>query len=244
MSESLPPAANTLVSEASPLGLPMGPWPVLSSGELRVLGVLIEKQKTTPETYPLSMNALVVGSNQKSNRDPVTDLNDEQVDEILDDLRKKGLAIKVIGGRVDRYRHLLYDVIQPSKVELAVLAELFLRGPQTEGELRTRANRMEDIPDLEALKEHLRELKNRKLVEYLTPEERRGAVVAHCFYDPSTLAHLRQKAEGTAVSPVNEPRMVAPPPPNPEWLTKLDQLQLRVETLEKELFALKSGLGL
>lgn len=244
MSESPHPAANTLVPETSSLGLPSGPWPILSAGELRVLGVLIEKQKTSPETYPLTMNALVVGSNQKSTRDPVTDLNVEQIDEILDDLRKKGLVIKVIGGRADRFRHLLYDVIQPSKVELAVLAELFLRGPQTESDLRARANRMEDIPDLEALKEHLKELKQRGLVEYLTPEDRRKAVVAHCFYDADTMAQLRKTAETGSVFPGIEPRMAASPPPPPEWSTKLDQLQLRVEILEKELFALKSGLGL
>lgn len=244
MSELPQPAANTSVSKSTTLGIPQGPWPILSPGEQRVLGVLIEKQKTTPEIYPLTKNALVVGSNQKSAREPVTDLNEEQIDEILDDLKKKGLVIRVIGGRVDRFRHLLYDVIQPSKVEMAVLAELFLRGPQTEGELRTRANRMEDIPDLEALKDHLTELKNRGLVEFLTPEERRGAVVAHCFYDPTTRSTLRKKAESMGVSSEKEQSPKASLTPNPEWMAMLDQLQLRVETLEKELFALKSGLGL
>jgi uncharacterized protein YceH (UPF0502 family) len=233
-------------SEGSPQGLPTGPWPTLSVGEQRILGVLVEKQKTTPEVYPLSLNALIVGSNQKSNRDPVTELNEEQVDEIMDDLRKKGLAIKVVGGRVDRYRHLLYDVIQPSKAELAVLAELFLRGPQTEGELRTRASRMVDIPDLDSLKTHLRELKKRNLVQYLTPEDKRGAVVSHSLYEPATLEHLRRKAEGMGVSLSQEPfskAPPAPPPPPPEWLARLDQLESRVESLEKELSALKTALG-
>src|SRR5690349_13573665 len=111
-------------------------WPILTLQERRVLGVLVEKAKTTPDGYPLSLNALVTGCNQKSNRDPVTSLSDVEVEEVLDGLGKKGLTTRITGGRVDRWKHNLYEAWRAGKVELAVLAELLLRGPQSEGELR------------------------------------------------------------------------------------------------------------
>ena len=174
---------------------PEGPatWPVLTLHERRVLGVFVEKAKTTPDAYPLSVNALVTGSNQKSNRDPLLDLSESDVEEALARAQQKGLAIKITGGRVVRWRHNLYDAWHVNKVELAVLGELLLRGPQTEGELRGRASRMEPIDDLEALRAVLRPLAERRLVVYLTPEERRGTVVTHGFHDPRELEHLRTR---------------------------------------------------
>ena len=113
------------------------PWVPLAPRERRVLGVLVEKAKTTPEYYPLSLAAIVTGCNQKSNRDPVTNYDQDDVEETLHNLRKKGAVILVEGsGRVQRWKHTLYDWLKVSKVELAVMAELLLRGPQTEGELR------------------------------------------------------------------------------------------------------------
>src|SRR5688500_6296624 len=103
----------------------------LSDIEQRLLGVLVEKAKTTPEGYPLSRNALTVGANQKSNRDPVMNLNDEQVEAALDTLQQRGLVTRITGSRVDRWRHNLYEQWQVDKVELAILAELLLRGAQT-----------------------------------------------------------------------------------------------------------------
>src|SRR5207244_3066302 len=142
--------------------------------ERRILGVLVEKQKTTPDAYPLSVNALVTGSNQKSNRDPLLNLTDVEVEDALARLQQRGLVLRITGGRVERWRHVLYDVWTPDKVEMAVLAELLLRGPQTEGELRTRASRMEPIDDLDKLRALLKPLVQRKLVVYLTAEDRRG----------------------------------------------------------------------
>src|SRR3954447_12103018 len=106
------------------------PLPVL---ERRVLGVLVEKQKTskTADAYPLTLNALTTGCNQKSNRDPVMDLTDDEVEETLTALQKKGVVVRMTGSRVDRYRHLLYETWKVTKLEIAVLAELLLRGPQT-----------------------------------------------------------------------------------------------------------------
>ena len=114
-----------------------GPWPALDMQERRILGVLIEKAKTTPDAYPMSVNALVAGANQKSNRDPLLNLSDMDVEDALVRCQKKNLAIKITGGRVIRWRHSLYEAWRADKVELAVLGELLLRGPQTEGELRT-----------------------------------------------------------------------------------------------------------
>ncbi len=254
MSETAPKAP------VSSSGLSKGPWPILTILEQRLLGVLIEKQKTTPEVYPLSQNALTVGSNQKSNRDPVMNLNDEEVMDVIDSLRSKSLAIKVTGGRVDRYRHLLYDVLLVSKPEMAIIGELFLRGPQTEGELRTRASRMEEIADLDALRGHLRELKERNLVVYLTAEDRRGAIVAHNLYKSADLEALRRRAEGMASNVASGESssqgrsgagVSAEVLPLIEHLgakveqlgAKVDQLQNRVASLEKELDGLKQALG-
>ena len=173
-------------------------WPVLSPNERRVLGVLVEKGQTTPDAYPLSINALVTGCNQKTNRDPLMNLDDVDVEETLTALQKAGLVIKVTGGRVERWRHALYDQWHLNKVEAAVVAELLLRGPQTEGELRTRASRMEPIDSLEALREVLKPLVERKLVVYLSPPERRGAMLTHGLHAPQELERLRgQHAAGS-----------------------------------------------
>src|SRR5260370_6262610 len=133
-------------SESTPAAVPS--WPVLSVPERRVLGVLVEKAKTTPDTYPMSLNSLVTGSNQKSNRDPVLNLSENDIEEALRGAQQKGLAIRVTGsGRVERWRHNLYEALHVAKVELAVIAELLRRGPQTEGRLRGPAPRLEAAAD-------------------------------------------------------------------------------------------------
>src|SRR5215469_13729657 len=200
-----------------------GNWPVLDMRERRVLGVLVEKAKTTPDTYPLSVNALVTGSNQKSNRDPILNLTDLEVEDALARCQKAGLAIKITGGRVVRWKHNLYDAWHVDKVELAVLGELLLRGPQTEGELRSRASRMEPIDDLDALRSVMRPLVERKLVVYLTPEERRGAVLTHGFHDPHELDRLRSRI---AAEPIAEAApSIAPSPALPVKDERLAELE-------------------
>src|SRR5262249_52329137 len=154
-------------------------WVPLTPGERRVLGVLVEKAKTTPEYYPLTVAAIVTGSNQKSNRDPITNYDAADVEDILESLRRKGAVARgEAGGRVVRGRHLLYDWLKAGKAELAVLGELLLRGAQTEGDLRSRASRMEPFPELATLQATLGPLAERGLVIYLTPPgQRRGVVV-------------------------------------------------------------------
>ena len=131
----------------------------LTDIEIRVLGSLIEKELTTPEYYPLSLNSLTNACNQKSNREPVMVLTEEDVVRALDSLRFKQLVVlSADGGRVPKYRHLLAEKSGLMPAELAVICELLVRGPQTVGELRTRGERMYPFGDLAAVEEVLREL--------------------------------------------------------------------------------------
>jgi uncharacterized protein YceH (UPF0502 family) len=132
---------------------------LLDNIEVRVLGAFIEKELTTPDYYPLSPNALTNACNQKSNRDPVLQLNESQVLDAVETLRKKGLAMQSQdGGRVVKYRHSLRERLYLEDQELAVLGELLLRGPQTPGEIRARADRMATLASLEEVDSVLQEL--------------------------------------------------------------------------------------
>ena len=188
--------------------VPERTWVPLSPRERRVLGVLVEKAKTTPEYYPLTVAAIVTGCNQKSNRDPVTNYDADDVEDILQDLRKKGATVMIEGsGRALRWKHTLYDWLKVSKVELAVIAELLLRGPQTEGDLRARATRMESLPDLLALQAILEALVPRDLVVYLSPPgQKRGVVVTHGLYPPAEFERVREAFAQTAHSADDEER--------------------------------------
>ena len=136
---------------------------VLDQIEARVLGCLIEKEMTTPEYYPLSLNALTNACNQKSNRDPVMALEDGAVVRALDTLRFKQLAVvSADGGRVPKYRHILSEKMQLVPAELALLCELLVRGPQTVGELRGRCERMQSFVDAAAVEDVLEELMERE----------------------------------------------------------------------------------
>jgi uncharacterized protein YceH (UPF0502 family) len=128
--------------------------------EARILGALIEKEITTPEYYPLSLNALVNACNQKSNRAPEMHLDDDAVLQALRTLEQKGVAGKGdnMEGRVKKYEHRLADAFNFTRPETAVLCELLLRGPQTPGELRSRAERMHHFDDLDAVNSTLRHL--------------------------------------------------------------------------------------
>jgi uncharacterized protein len=116
----------------------------LSPIEIRVLGALLEKERTTPEYYPLSLNGLVVACNQTTNRDPIVSYDDRTAEQGLDRLREKKLAMLVhtAGARVPKYRHTLLDIYNLEPREVALLCVLMLRGPQTSGELRSRSERM------------------------------------------------------------------------------------------------------
>ncbi|HEY6864610.1 MAG TPA: YceH family protein, partial [Burkholderiales bacterium] len=137
--------------------------PTLSLLETRVLGTLAEKQRTVPDTYPLTLNSLVSGCNQKTSRDPVMDASEAEVQAAIDNLKRYSLVIESSGGRVARYAHNVERVLQLSPEALAVLTALMLRGPQTAGELRIaceRLHRFESIPAVEAA---LKDLAGRSL---------------------------------------------------------------------------------
>jgi len=137
---------------------------LLNGVETRVLGSLVEKELTTPEYYPLSLNALVNACNQKSNRDPVMNLDEEAVREALRTLDKKGLAGAAdnMVSRVSKYEHRLQEAYNFTRHEIAILAELLLRGPQTPGELRSRADRMHKFDDLGIVQSTLQRLMKRE----------------------------------------------------------------------------------
>ncbi len=166
-------------------------WGPLNGYQRRVAAAIVEKAKTTPNAYPMSLNAIRVACNQTSNRDPVMELDEDQVQETLDELREKNIVLEVHGaGRVPKYRHMLYEWLGVNKLEMAIMVELLLRGAQTEGELRSRAARMETFPDLNALRVVLEGLKARKLVIPLTPEGR-GHMLTHGLYEPREMERIR-----------------------------------------------------
>ena len=171
-------------------------WQVLSSRQRRVLGVLIEKAKTTPDAYPLTVNALVSGSNQKNNREPQTSYSAEEVEQALEELRAIGVVTEVQGsGRVPKYRHHAYDWLGVEKTELAVMTELLLRGEQTLGELRGRAARMEPIADTAALKPVVDGLLKKGLMIELTGPGR-GQIVSHNLYKDREINELKARFAG------------------------------------------------
>src|SRR5258706_6893537 len=132
----------------------------LTADEARVIGVLIEKAQTTPDQYPLTLNAVVNGANQKNNRDPVTAIEDGAALSALIGLRNKGLVVQQDGHgqRVPKFRHQFKETLSVNTPEMVILAELLLRGPQTLGELRGRASRMHAIESLEMAKNIVQQL--------------------------------------------------------------------------------------
>ena len=226
-----------------------------------MLGVLAEKAKTTPDIYPMSLNAICTGCNQKSNRDPLMQLEPADVEESLDRLRELGAVGIIEGyGRVAKYRHYLYEWLGVEKVELSVMTELLLRGDQTVGELRGRASRMDPITDLAALKVDSRYAKiQRDWSSRLTPEGR-GHVVSHALYKPRELEALKVKYAGSVAPAAGyrdeyaDDAPIAPPsastatsPPGPKIPAagsgnQLAAVQRDIESLRTEVAQLRSEL--
>src|SRR4030067_460721 len=135
--------------------------PVLSLLEARVLGVLAEKQRTVPDSYPLTLNSLVSGCNQKSSRDPVIEAAEAEVLVALDSLRGMSLIVETSGGRASRYAHNIERVLHIPTQSTALLALLMLRGPQTAGELRINCERLHKFADISSVESFLVELAER-----------------------------------------------------------------------------------
>jgi uncharacterized protein YceH (UPF0502 family) len=145
----------------------------LTADEARVVGVLIEKGQTTPESYPLTLNAIVSGANQKNNRDPVLNMDENAARSAVIGLRNKGLVVQLDapGQRSSKYRHAFKEKVGVNTPEMVILAELLLRGPQTMGELRGRASRMHPLESLDMVRNTLEQLmgKAEPLVKRIAP---------------------------------------------------------------------------
>jgi uncharacterized protein len=215
---------------------PRLPGRELDAVEIRILGALIEKQLATPEYYPLTLNALVAACNQKSSRDPVMELSENDVQRALDRLQDEKLVWKVLGGRATRYDHNLDATWQLDRAAKAVIALLFLRGAQTPGELRSRADRMHEfaaIDDVEATLQRLapmvREIPRRPGQK----EARWMQTLSGVEADVGTGFSLSQDAaQAEARAHTGEPLSV-----------RVQRLEEQVTALTDELRALKAKLG-
>jgi uncharacterized protein YceH (UPF0502 family) len=181
--------------------------PPLSLLETRVLGVLVEKEHTVPDTYPLSLNALTLGCNQKNNRHPLIEAREAEVQAVVDALRMRSLVIESSGARVTRYSHNVGRVLRIPEQSVALLAVLMLRGPQTAAELRTSTERMHKFADVSSVEAFLDEMAAR-------PADAGGPMVLKLARAPgereSRWAHLlsgpvevRKAEAGPAVAPVD-----------------------------------------
>jgi uncharacterized protein YceH (UPF0502 family) len=227
-------------------------WEPLSVVERRIVGVLMEKQRTAKgDAEPLTLNALITGCNQRTNRDPVLDLSESEVDETAKVLQRRGLVTRVILGRSDRFRPEVASAWSLRILEQGVIAELLLRGPQTKGDLRVRASRMAPVETLEELDEVLRPLVGRGLVAYLTEPERRGAIVTHGFHPPEELARLKAHHAHAPASVSGPDSAASRPSASADWegrlaaaLGEIDSLKARVASLESHVADLRKQLDL
>jgi uncharacterized protein YceH (UPF0502 family) len=206
----------------------------LTPDECRVLGVLVEKALTTPQQYPLSLNSLTVGCNQKNCRSPITNFDEDRVFDAVESLRAKGLSREAMlsGSRVAKFRHVAREVLNVETPALVVLTELMLRGPQTAGELRGNASRMHPIESLDALQAVLtslmkcdpplvRELPGghaRRYAQLLCPD-------LHSLDEPAAIAPSHATAARHEPGSTSSPALIS-----------------RIETLEREVQRLKDAL--
>ena len=214
----------------------------LSPLEARVIGCLIEKQITTPDQYPLSLNALVNACNQKSNRDPVMEVDEVTIQGTVDQLARKHFVVEKsgFGSRVPKFQHRFcnteYGTLKLTAQELAIVCELLLRGPQTPGELRTRASRMapfSEVGQVEAALESLRTREDGPFVVRLPREPgRRDSRYAHLFSGAVAVAAIEEVPQTVAVANVAG-----------ETSTRLDRLEEQVRRLREELDDMKRRLA-
>jgi len=230
----------------------------LSAPEIRVLGCLLEKQRTTPDAYPLSLNALRLACNQSTNRDPVTEYDEAIIRDALHRLSRRRWArlASGAGSRAPKYRHLLDEALGLPEDELAVLCVLMLRGPQTPGELKQRTERLHPLADLAAVLDALERLIGRELAVRLPrrpgqKEERYAQLLGEDAPDgaalapagaapaappPAAAAAPGDDGDGDDPAPIARPR-IPPPAPAPAAPDP------RIGRLEEELAALRADVG-
>jgi len=202
--------------------------------ELRVLGCLLEKQRTTPDQYPLSLNALRLACNQTTNRDPVVAYDESEIHEALQRLARRGWTrlASGAGSRAAKYRQLFDEALGLAHDEVAVLCVLMLRGPQTPGELNQRTGRLHAFSGLEEIHDTLDRLAGRELVERLG---RRPGQKEERY------RHLLGAAEGAGAG--EAPAAVPPalPGPGPDLVARVDALEREVARLRDQLAAMSAG---
>ena len=208
--------------------------PILSPSEARVLGVLIEKQRTVPDSYPLTLNSLLSGCNQKTSRHPVMELGEAEVQDALESLRRRSLVDESSGGRAMRYGHNTDRVLRLPSQSVILLAVLMLRGPQTAGELRIASDRMHNFADISSVEGFLDEMAERPA----------GALVVKLPRLPgareSRWAHLLSGPVAAELMAVPAAGAAAPVAGGDAGETAA--LRLRVDRLEAEVATLKATL--
>jgi uncharacterized protein YceH (UPF0502 family) len=204
--------------------------PRLNSTEIRLLGALVEKQATHPETYPLTLNALVLACNQKTSREPVMNLNPGQVGQSLRALEGRGFTRLVMGSRADRWEHRVEKALELVPAQVILMGLLFLRGPQTVNELLTRSGRMHDFEDTEQVLHQLERLIARGLA-LLVPRQagQREDRYMHAMGDPADIEailcarqHPMERGASSGVS-----------------LERIEELEARIVALEERLARLE-----
>ena len=213
--------------------------PILSQLEARVLAVMIEKQRSVPDTYPMSLNALVAACNQKTSRSPIMNVSEADVLQALDALNGRSLVIETSGGRVMRYGHNAERVLALPAQSVALLATLILRGPQTAGELRQNTERLHRFADISAVEAFLSELAERAT----------GALVVELPRAPGMReTRWMQRLTEAAPASIPETASTAPshaldPPGLAAIAAELDALRSEVAALKAAVAALQSAKG-
>lgn len=212
--------------------------------ETRVLGALFEKERTTPDQYPLSLNALITACNQKSNRDPVLELSESDVQNTIDELTKKGLVTEqVLNSRVRRYKQRFgnteFSDFKLNLKEQALLCVLFLRGPQTPGELRTRSQRLAEFNDINELEETLRSLCEHSpepfVLKLAREPGKRESRYIHLF-TAFDMEALSQTSSPTAALETSSNK-----PKNDEQESRIALLEEQVNVMQEQIDVLKAA---
>lgn len=214
---------------------------ILNDNEIRVIGALIEKEMTTPEQYPLTINALKAACNQKSNRNPVTNFTEEDIKDILKSLEEKRLCVNVYGSRATRYMHMMDKVYNFGTWEKAIICELLIRGAQTLGELKNRTARM--FPDstlafnsIQEVEETIEELLNHEKGPFVIKLERLPGQKENRYNHLFT--ENPYPADDFEKTPDSEPQV------DQELIEKIEHLEQRIDELTNMITSLKEQLDI
>ena len=204
----------------------------LAAAEIRILGALIEKQATSPETYPLTLNALVLACNQKTSREPVMNLAQGAVGQALRALESKGMARLVMGSRADRWEHRLDKALELVPAQTTLMGLLFLRGPQTVNELLTRSTRLHDFEDAEQVVHQLERLIARGFALHIARQAgQREDRYTHAFGDPADIEAILAARQHTPTERAGSGASSE----------RIDEMEARIAALEERLAKLEQA---